>query len=32
VKISWADHVRNDEVLRKFIGGKEHPMHNNCKL
>jgi len=32
LKISWTDHVRNEEVLRRFKGAKEHPTHNICKM
>jgi len=30
-KISWADHVRNEEILLKIHGGEKYPKKNNKK-
>jgi hypothetical protein len=30
-KISWTDHVRNEEMLLKIQGGEKYPKKNNKK-
>jgi len=30
-KISWTDHVRNEEILLKIQGGEKYPKQNKKK-